>query len=56
MFITYALTEVLVCLIPEGNILKQAMASGLVFQAIGFGCLFFLLFQEWRSRKRGTLT
>ncbi|CAD6217778.1 unnamed protein product [Miscanthus lutarioriparius] len=43
-------------MLHEGNILKQVMASGLVFQAIGFGCLFFLLFQEWRSQKRGTLT
>ncbi|TKW35132.1 hypothetical protein SEVIR_2G351600v4 [Setaria viridis] len=39
----------------EGNILKQAMASGLIFQAIGFAWLFFLLLQEWRSRKRGTM-
>lgn len=39
----------------QRNILIQAMASGLVLQAIGFAWLFFLLFQEWRSRKRGNL-
>ncbi|CAN6205615.1 unnamed protein product [Urochloa humidicola] len=39
----------------QGNILKQVLASGLIFQAIGFGWLFFLLLQEWRSRKRGTM-
>ncbi|KAJ1291223.1 hypothetical protein BS78_02G301100 [Paspalum vaginatum] len=39
----------------ETNILKQALASGLIFQAIGFAWLSFLLLQEWRSRKRGTL-
>jgi hypothetical protein len=45
----------ILCRISEGNILKQAMASGLVFQAIGFAWLFFLLLQEWRSRKRATM-
>jgi len=39
----------------EENVLKQILASGLIFQGIGFGWLFFLLFQEWRSRKRGTM-
>ncbi|KAF8669146.1 hypothetical protein HU200_051473 [Digitaria exilis] len=39
----------------EGNILTGALASGLIFQAIGFAWLFFLLLQEWRSRKRGTM-
>ncbi|CAN6168281.1 unnamed protein product [Urochloa humidicola] len=39
----------------QGNMLKQVLASGLIFQAIGFGWLFFLLLQEWRSRKRGTM-
>ncbi|CAN6168282.1 unnamed protein product [Urochloa humidicola] len=36
----------------EGSILEQVVASGLIFQAIGFAWLFFLLLQEWRSRKR----
>ncbi|KAF8748087.1 hypothetical protein HU200_013057 [Digitaria exilis] len=39
----------------ERNILTGALASGLIFQAIGFAWLFFLLLQEWRSRKRGTM-
>ncbi|KAG2645868.1 putative cysteine-rich receptor-like protein kinase 9 [Panicum virgatum] len=39
----------------EENVLKQILASGLIFQGIGFGWLFFLLFQEWRSRTRGTM-
>ncbi|CAL5072337.1 unnamed protein product [Urochloa decumbens] len=39
----------------EGSILRQVLASGLIFQAIGFAWLFFLLLQEWRSRKRGTM-
>ncbi|CAN6205617.1 unnamed protein product [Urochloa humidicola] len=40
----------------EGSMMKQALASGLIFQAIGFAWLFFLLLQEWRSRKRGIIT
>ncbi|CAN6219080.1 unnamed protein product [Urochloa humidicola] len=36
----------------NGSILEQVLASGLIFQAIGFAWLFFLLLQEWRSRKR----
>jgi len=39
----------------EEYVLKQILASGLIFQGIGFGWLFFLLFQEWRSQKRGTM-
>ncbi|KAL6656690.1 hypothetical protein ACP70R_004470 [Stipagrostis hirtigluma subsp. patula] len=38
----------------EGSILKGALASGLIFQAIGFACLLFLLLCECRGQKRGT--
>ncbi|TVU38645.1 hypothetical protein EJB05_12029, partial [Eragrostis curvula] len=38
------------------NTLKETLASGLIFQAIGFAWLFFLLLKEWRGRKRGITT
>ncbi|OEL29469.1 hypothetical protein BAE44_0009512 [Dichanthelium oligosanthes] len=39
----------------EGNIVTRNMSFTMVFQAIGFAWLFFLLLQDWREKKRGSL-
>jgi len=33
----------------------ELLGAGLVFQAIGFGWLFFLLLQEWRDKRRASM-
>ncbi|KAK3127248.1 hypothetical protein QOZ80_7AG0570360 [Eleusine coracana subsp. coracana] len=40
--------------VSEVRMLGTEAIDGLIFQAIGFAWLFFLLLQEWRGRKRGT--
>ncbi|XP_062188508.1 cysteine-rich receptor-like protein kinase 10 [Phragmites australis] len=39
----------------DGNIVMRNFSLAMVFQAIGFFWLFFLLLQDWRNRKSGSL-
>jgi hypothetical protein len=43
--------------IPGRNTMFEAFAMGMVFQAFGLACLFFLFIQAWRhDSKKGTMT